>query len=127
MIQKMVIAVMVMLSASSAVAQDAQKGERSFSKCLACHAIGPRTEAKIGPQLNGLDGRRAGAVPNFTYSDGIKKAGIVWTEESFREFMRNPATRVPGNKMAFPGIKSDQESSDLWAYIKKFSAEGGAK
>jgi len=123
----MAVALMVTISTSGALAQDIQKGERSFQKCVACHAIGPNAENKLGPQLNGLDGRAAGAVRNFSYSDAVKKAGIVWTEESFRVFMRDPAGRMPGNKMTFSGIKSDQESSDLWAYLKRFSAEGSSK
>jgi cytochrome c len=66
-----------------AMAQDAQKGKAVFNICLACHAIGPGAQTKIGPELNGLDGRKAGTVPNFDYSDANKNSGIVWNEATF--------------------------------------------
>ena len=112
---------------SGAMAQDIQRGERAFGKCVACHSIGPAAQDKIGPQLNGLDGRRAGSVAGFSYSESVKRADVVWTDESFRDFLKNPAGRFPGTKMTFSGIKSDQEISDLWAYLKRFTAEGTAK
>jgi cytochrome c len=124
---KPMLALMLTTCTSAALAQDSQKGQRSFNKCMACHAVGPNAESKVGPQLNGLDGRRAGAAGNFIYSAALKNAGIVWTEESFRDFVKDPSGRVPGNKMTFAGIRSDQENSDLWAYIKQFSAEGSVK
>ena len=61
-----------------AAAQDVEKGQRSFNKCLPCHAIGPGAENKVGPELNGLDGRQAGTAANFNYSDANKNSGIVW-------------------------------------------------
>lgn len=123
------VALALMLTAftGTAIAQDVQKGERSFNKCVACHAVGPRAENRIGPQLNGLDGRRAGSVPNFSYSDAIRTSGFTWSEEAFGEYIRNPAGKFPGTRMTFAGIKSDQEIRDLWAYVRQFSADGGAK
>jgi cytochrome c len=86
--------------------QDAQKGTAVFNVCLACHAIGPGAQNKIGPELNGLDGRTAGTVPNFDYSDGNKSSGIVWNEATFAEYIKNPQAKIPGTKMIFPGIKN---------------------
>jgi len=107
-----------------AAAQDVEKGQRSFNKCLPCHAIGPGAENKVGPDLNGLDGRRAGAVASFNYSEANKNSGIVWNEESFEDYIADPRKKIPGTKMIFPGIKNAQEAKDLWAYLKQFDAAG---
>jgi cytochrome c len=111
----------------TAAAQDAEKGQHAFNKCLPCHSIGPDAENKIGPELNGLDGRHSGAVPDFSYSDANKKSGIVWNEATFKDYIRAPQALVPGTKMAFAGITNPQEIADLWAYIKQFDAEGDIK
>jgi cytochrome c len=117
----------IAVSASTASAQDAAAGQRQFNKCLPCHAVGPDAENKIGPELNGLDGRHSGTAPNYSYSDANKNSGIVWNEESFKEYIKNPAAKVPGTKMTFAGIKNDQDVNDLWAYLKQFDADGNTK
>jgi cytochrome c len=118
---------LIAASISTAAAQDVEKGEHSFNKCLPCHAIGPDAENKIGPQLNGLEGRHSGTAPNYSYSDANKNSGIVWNEETFKEYIKNPTAKIPGTKMAFAGIKNDEEINDLWAYIKQFDADGNKK
>jgi len=110
-----------------AAAQDVEKGQRSFNKCLPCHAIGPGAENKVGPDLNGLDGRRAGAVASFNYSEANKNSGIVWNEATFKEYIRSPQAKISGTKMVFAGITNPQEIDDLWAYIKQFNAGGEIK
>ncbi|HTC06081.1 MAG TPA: cytochrome c family protein, partial [Xanthobacteraceae bacterium] len=64
-----VAAALIAASAYTAAAQDAAKGEISFHKCLPCHSIGDDAQNKIGPELNGIDGRHSGSVPDFSYSD----------------------------------------------------------
>ena len=126
--RKMVVAAaLIVMSMGSAVAQDLQKGENSFKKCFVCHAIGPGAKNKIGPELNGLDGRKAGTVPDYKYSDANKNSGIVWDEATFKEYIKDPRAKIPGTKMTFPGIKNEQEINDLWAYLKRFDAEGNIK
>jgi cytochrome c len=98
-----VAAVLIATSSVSGVAQDAEKGKTVFNVCLVCHAIGPGAQNKIGPVLNGLDGRNAGTVANFDYSDANKNSGIVWNEATFADYIKNPAAKVPDTKMAFPG------------------------
>ena len=110
-----------------AAAQDVEKGQRSFNKCLPCHAIGPGAENKVGPDLNGLDGRHAGAVASFNYSEPNKNSGIVWNEAMFKEYIRSPQAKIPGTKMVFAGITNPQEIDDLWAFIKQFNAGGEIK
>jgi cytochrome c len=111
----------------TAAAQDVEKGQRSFNKCLPCHAIGPGAANKVGPELNGLDGRHAGAVASFNYSDANKNSGIVWDETAFKDYIRSPAAKIPGTKMAFAGVTNPQEIVDLWAYLKQFNADGEVK
>ncbi len=109
------------------MAQDAQKGKTVFNVCLVCHAIGPGAQNKIGPELNGLDGRKAGTVTNFDYSDANKSSGIVWNEETFEDYIKNPAAKIPDTKMTFAGVENEQQVKDLWAYISQFDAAGNIK
>ena len=128
MLKKLILtAVLIAASSVPGVAQDAQKGQAVFNVCLACHAIGPSAQNKIGPELNGLDGRKAGTVPNFDYSDANKSSGIVWNEATFKEYIKAPAAKIPDTKMIFPGIKNEQQDKDLWAYISQFDSDGNSK
>jgi cytochrome c len=111
----------------AAWAQDVAAGEKSFRKCLPCHSIGPGAQNKVGPEQNGLDGRKAGTVAGYTYSEANKNSGLVWNEETFKQYIVDPRAKIPGTKMIFPGIKDPKEATDLWAYIKQFDAEGNIK
>ena len=122
-----IAAVLITASTATGLAQDVEKGQNAFKKCLPCHSIGAGAKNKVGPELNGLDGRMAGAVPDFSYSDANKNSGIVWNEANFKEYIKDPRAKVPGTKMIFAGIKNEQEVNDLWAYLKQFDAEGNIK
>jgi cytochrome c len=113
--------------ASSAQAQDADAGKTSFNKCLACHAIGENAKNKVGPVLNGLDGRKSGTVEGYSYSEANKNSGITWNKETFLEYIRDPKGKIPGTKMAFAGIKNENEANALWAYISSFDKDGKTK
>src|SRR5215472_17661431 len=91
-------AVLIAAVSVPAMAQDAQKGKTVFNVCLACHTIGPGAQNKIGPELNGLDGRKAGTAANFDYSDANKNSGIVWNEPTFKDYIRNPQAKISGTK-----------------------------
>jgi cytochrome c len=80
-------------------AQDLSAGETSFRKCAPCHSVGEDAANKVGPLLNGLDGRKAGVVEGFNYSDANKNSGITWNEQSFEEYIKDPRAKVPGTKM----------------------------
>ena len=114
-------------AAGAASAQDVTAGENSFKKCAICHSIGEGATNKIGPELNGLDGRKAGSVDGFDYSDANRNSGITWNKASFKEYIKDPKAKIPGTKMIFAGIKNDKEIDDLWAYLKQFDAEGHVK
>ena len=115
---------LVIASTEIASAQDAAKGEMVFHQCAICHSIGADAKNKLGPELNGLNGRHSGTVPNFNYSDANKNSGIVWNEEAFKKYIADPQAAVPGTKMIFRGLKDPQQVNDLWAYIKQFNSEG---
>jgi cytochrome c len=127
MTRTMITAALIAASASTAYAQDAAKGEQVFARCAPCHSIGPNAENKLGPELNGLDGRHSGTVANFSYSDANKNSGIVWGEATFKQYIKAPSAMVPGTKMFFAGVKNDREINDLWAYLKQFDATGNIK
>jgi cytochrome c len=114
-------------AASNALAQDTAAGESSFKKCLPCHSIGEGAKNKVGPLLNGLDGRKSGTVEGFSYSDANKNSGITWSKEQFLDYIKDPKAKIPGTKMAFPGIKNETEANNLWAYISQFQADGKKK
>lgn len=111
--------------ATTARAEDA--GEQSFKKCLACHAIGEGAKNKVGPVLNGLAGRKSGSIEGYAYSDANKNSGLTWDEATFKTYIKNPRAKIPGTKMVFAGIKSEQEIDALWKYISSFGADGKKK
>ena len=113
--------------AQAAHAQDVAAGEQSIKKCLACHRIGEGAKNLVGPQLNGLDGRKSGTVPDYSYSDANKNSGITWDEATFKDYIKNPRAKIPGTKMIFPGITNEKEVGNLWAYLKSFGADGKKK
>ena len=118
---------LVVASAGAALAQDVAAGEQSFNKCRPCHDVGPDAKVKLGPPLNGLDGRKAGAVEGFNYSDANKASGITWNEANFITYITNPQAMVPGTRMAFGGIKDPEEVGNLWTYVNQFKADGSKK
>jgi cytochrome c len=122
-----VAAALIVASSGATLAQDVEKGEHEFNKCLPCHSIGDDAQNKIGPELNGLDGRHSGTVANFSYSDANKNSGIVWNEQTFKQYIKDPRAMVPGTKMIFAGIQNPQEVNDLWAYVSQFDADGNIK
>jgi cytochrome c len=114
-------------TATAALAQDVAAGKTSFNKCMACHSIGEGAKNKVGPELNGLDGRKSGTAPDYSYSDANKNSGITWNEAQFKEYIKDPKAKIPGTKMAFAGIKNDKEVNDLWAFISQYDKDGKTK
>ncbi len=111
----------------SAFAQDAAAGENSFKKCLPCHSVGEGAKNKVGPELNGINGRHSGTAPGYNYSDANKASGITWNEKEFLEYIKDPRGRIKGTKMIFPGIKNETEAKNLWAYLSQFGLDGKKK
>lgn len=110
-----------------ASAQDVAAGEQSFKKCMPCHSIDEGAKNKVGPELNGLDGRHSGSAPGYSYSEANKKSGIVWAKDTFEKYINDPRAMIPGTKMIFPGIKNPKEVENLWAYVSQFGPDGKKK
>ena len=77
--------------------------------------------------MNGIDGRAAGSVEGYNYSDADKTSGITWNEATFKEFIKNPKAKIPGTKMVFQGLPSEKDQEDVWAYLSSFGADGKKK
>jgi cytochrome c len=114
-------------SAGAAGAQDLTAGENSFKKCLPCHSVGEDAKNKVGPVLNGLEGRKSGTIEGYNYTESNKNSGITWSDETFKEYIKDPRAKIPGTKMVFAGIKNEKEVNDLWAYLKSFGPDGHKK
>ena len=123
----LVVVTSLTAAATGALAQDAAAGKSSFNKCLACHAIGEGAKNKVGPVLNGLDGRHSGSVEGYSYSDANKNSGITWSKDQFLDYIKDPKAKIPGTKMIFAGIKNEKEAGDLWAYVSSFDKDGKTK
>jgi cytochrome c len=118
---RLAMAIAVIAGTAPAVAQDATKGEVVFNQCRACHAIGPGARNKVGPQLNGIVGRKAGSVSGFNYSDAMKQkaaSGLVWTEANLSSYLQSPDVFLPGGVMAISGVKDEGQLKDLIAFLK---------
>jgi cytochrome c len=112
------MALALLASAGAAHAQgDPAKGEKVFAKCKICHVLDEQKN-KIGPYLVGIFGRAAGTVDDFkNYSDAMKSSGIVWDDETLAAYLADPKAYIPGNRMAFPGLKKQEDIQDLVAYL----------
>lgn len=117
----------VALSSSAVLAQDVANGEDVFKKCRACHAIGEGAKNLVGPQLNGVIGRKSGSVEGFPYSDANKNSGVTWDKDTFLKYIKDPKAFMPGNKMAFAGVKDDADAADLYAFLAQFGPDGKKK
>ena len=122
----MISAVILAASAGGAVTQDLTAGEAAFRKCQPCHDVGETAKNKLGPELNGLDGKKAGTAEGYAYSDGNKNSGIVWSDATIKKYLENPQEEIPGTKMIL-SVKNEKEIADLWAYLKQFGADGKKK
>ena len=127
MLKKLLVLSLLIAAPTVAMADDLKKGKKAFRPCKACHAVGEKAKNKVGPQLNGIIGRVAGAVEGFNYSDAIKNSGITWDEANLDEYIANPKKKIPGNKMVYVGLKSEKKRKALIAYLASFGADGKQK
>jgi cytochrome c2 len=101
-----------------------ERGEAQFRKCMACHNVGEGAANKIGPVLNDVLGREAGTYPGFFYSPAMVEAGeggLVWTVDTLNQWIATPKKFIPGTKMTFAGIRSDEDRADIIAYLRTLS------
>ncbi|WP_416900171.1 MAG: c-type cytochrome [Minwuia sp.] len=119
------VAAGLLLAAGAAHAEgDPVAGEDVFKKCKVCHMVGDGAKNRVGPMLNDVFGRQAGALDGYRYSSAMQKAGedgLVWSEEAMMEYLEKPRDVVKGTKMAFPGLKKEQDRADVISYLKQFT------
>lgn len=121
------LALISVAGTGTGAAQDLTAGTNSYKKCVSCHDVGPTAKNKVGPVLNGLDGRKSGTIAGYNYSDANKASGITWSEESFVDYIKDPKAKIPNTKMVFAGIKNENEANNLWAYVASFDKDGKQK
>jgi cytochrome c len=121
------VALLAVAGTGEARAQDAAAGEKVFAVCRACHQVGETAKNGVGPSLNGLFGRKAGTIAGYNYTAANKDSGLTWDEATFREYIKDPKAKIPGTKMIYAGLKDEQRTNDLIAFLKQFDAEGKKK
>ncbi|MEG6508697.1 cytochrome c family protein [Methyloligella sp. 2.7D] len=120
-------AALLLSGSSAAFAADAEKGKEIFNaKCAMCHQVGEGATTVVGPELNGIVGRKAASIEGFSYSQGMKKLGAdgyTWTEAHLDEWIKDPKAMIPDSmmSMAFAGLPDETERADVIAYLKTFS------
>jgi cytochrome c len=130
-----IVAMAALLSLAAPVAADSdldarlaaanlKRGQLLYMVCKACHDVEAGLPHKVGPNLYGTFGRRAGTGEGFKYTDAMVKSGIVWTPETMDAWLKQPGALVPGNGMAFAGIANDADRASLIAWLM---ANSGAR
>jgi len=96
---------------------DPAAGERVWRQCQACHVLDAE-QNRVGPHLVGIFGREAGAVDGFNYSPQLAGSGIVWDDDTIAAYLADPRGYIPGNRMAFAGLRQEQQILDVIAYMR---------
>lgn len=112
-----VCCILAIAVSENAWAADAKNGATVFNRCIICHSNSKGAPAKIGPNLFGVVGRKAGTAPGFNYSAAMKGSGIVWTNDKLKLYLAHPAQVVPGTRMTFAGISNPRDVDDVVAYL----------
>ena len=98
-------------------AGDAKAGASLFNRCAICHSNAKGAPNRLGPNLFGVVGRKAGTVAGYSYSPAMKRAGFVWTPAKLSDYLAAPQKVVPGNNMPFAGIADPQQRANIIAYL----------
>ena len=96
-------------------AADAEHGKALFAPCAACHSERPDA---LGPSLKGVFGRQSAALPDFRYSNPMKRANLVWDEYNLRDYIHDPQAKVRGNRMPYAGMGDANDVDDVVAYLR---------
>ncbi|MGH6949584.1 MAG: c-type cytochrome [Vitreimonas sp.] len=92
-------------------------GRRVFAQCRSCHTIDAGAPNRVGPNLHGVFGREIGSIEGFTYSQAVRDADFAWDAAQLDHWLANPQTFLPGNRMAFVGVRDETQRRDLIAYL----------
>lgn len=99
-----------------------EAGRRVFAQCRSCHTIEAGAPNRVGPNLHGVFGREIGSLEGFNYSQAVQDANFVWDAAQLDHWLANPQTFLPGNRMAFAGVRNETQRRDLIAYLMVESA-----
>jgi cytochrome c len=102
---------------AKAPATAAVERPKAFAVCATCHSTGAGEPHRIGPNLHGVAGAKAGTRPGYNYSEAMRSAGFNWTPARLDPYLLAPMATVPGTKMMFPGVKDEQARSDIIRYL----------
>jgi cytochrome c len=116
-LRSLAFATALLLSAAPAAAGDPARGEQLWRKCASCHTLDANGRNRAGPRLHGIFGRTAGSVSDYSYSDALKKSGIVWNDSTLDAYIKDAEGFVPGTKM-YGGLSQDADREDLLAFLK---------
>lgn len=94
-----------------------EAGRRVFAQCRSCHTIDVGGGNRVGPNLHGVFGREIGTAAGFTYSQPVQEASFVWNADRLDHWLANPQTFLPGNRMAFAGVRDETQRRDVIAYL----------
>ena len=114
------------VAAAAGLQGDADAGRQVFKKCQACHSLEPG-KTILGPSLAGIVGRKSAADANFSYSPAMKQAALTWDPPTLDAYLAEPAKTVPGNRMPFPGLKTDHDRQDVIAFLAAATTPAGAQ
>ena len=106
---------------TSTYSQEIKKGEFAFKKCKSCHTLLKGESHRVGPNLYGFFGKKAGSAKKYRYSRAMKKSDIIWNDETLDKYIANPRKYIRGTKMAFGGIKKTEERKVLIEYLKQMT------
>jgi cytochrome c len=94
------------------------RGQKLFKKCVHCHTYKAGQKHRIGPNLFGMFGRKAGNVADFDFSDAWKNADFIWTDETLDTYLLDPHKMIPNNQMPFDGLSRANDRKALITYLK---------
>ena len=118
-LSRLLLAAALVAAAPTAWADgDAERGQKKFEECQACHSLDRNAES-VGPSLYGVFGRKAGTLADFRYSPAMKRSGIAWSSEGVDAFIVDPQKVVPANRMPYAGMADAGDRADLIAYLQK--------
>jgi cytochrome c len=116
-VARLVCIVLLLASSAAHAAGNASAGAGLFNRCAICHSNGRGAPNKLGPNLFGVVGRKAGTYPGFSYSAAMKRAGFLWTPARLTDYVESPQKVVPGNNMPFAGIADPRQRADIVSYL----------